>query len=63
MMRPTNRLRFVDRVVQVPTDDGKYLMSVRTKILQQWWEDEFHYDEATKDRAGEWRYVPLEDGP
>ncbi len=55
MMRPTNRLRFVEKMIPSTLYDG-----FRVKILQQWWEDEFHYDEATQDRAGEWREVPFE---
>lgn len=54
-MRPTNRLRFIEKTIPSTLYD-----EFRVKILQQWWEDEFHYDETTQDRAGEWREVPFE---
>lgn len=59
MMRPTTRLRFVEREAREYYETGVARV-FKNRILQQWWEDEFHYDESTKDRAGEWRDVPLE---
>lgn len=52
-MKPTNKLRFIERQIEVHGD----LKLVR--ILQQWWETNF-FDMITGQTAGEWRDVPLE---
>lgn len=49
-MKPTNKLRFVERVVPITETTGR-----QVQILQQWWEYE-HVAETD----GEWRDVPLE---
>ena len=58
-MKPTAKLRFVERVVPTPEygeNTGKIV-----RILQQWWatDPECHDDWIMKVN-GEWRDVPLE---
>ena len=54
-MKPTTRLRFVERYVYAPEhgDDT----SKKVRILQQWWAVE---REGQMTPTGEWRDVPLE---
>jgi hypothetical protein len=52
-MTPTNKLRFVGREIETSRYD-KYVLTVKVKILQQWWEWE-----EDPDWGGEWRDVPL----
>jgi hypothetical protein len=58
-MKPTNRLRFVERVVPAPEHGegiGKYV-----RILQQWWaSDPDCYEDWAMQVNGEWRDIPLE---
>ena len=54
-MTPTNKLRFVER--KDFTDDPAN--PVTRRVLQQWWEPEYHEFNAGK--TGEWRDVPLEE--
>jgi len=50
-MKPTNKLRFVERVLPYP--------EVKTiRILQQWWAIE---RDGQVTPTGEWRDVPLEE--
>jgi hypothetical protein len=63
-MTPTNRLRFVERMVSEPVEsfpDESVSRSVKRRILQQWWEVEnltgAFYPQGV---AGEWRDVPIE---
>lgn len=62
-MKPTPRLRFVERVIAVPAIDGAG-RSVR--ILQQWWESTMSInlgwtgDMPIGNAKGEWRDIPLE---
>ena len=62
-MTPTNRLRFVKRKAPGRTMEsgtGYYLSEVlEVRVLQQWWEPEYHEFNAGK--TGEWRDVPLEE--
>jgi hypothetical protein len=53
-MKPTAKLRFVERYVYEPEhgDDG----IKRVLILQQWWVIQVIHDEE----IGEWQDVPLE---
>jgi hypothetical protein len=68
-MKPTAKLRFVERVVPAPEygqDIGKTI-----RILQQWWEDKnivlaVHITDKEGNTLpspnhGEWRDVPLEE--
>ena len=61
-MKPTNKLRFVERLVPITENTG-----TRVRILQQWWEQSsmgevnlgfgsFPVGEV----KGEWRDVPIE---
>lgn len=58
-MKPTPKLRFVERVAPIPEHGENFGKKVR--ILQQWWapngstENEIHFE-----LNGEWRDVPLE---
>ena len=56
-MTPTNRLRFVRREVPAPEYGPNIVKAIR--VLQQWWEPEYHEFNAGK--TGEWRDVPLEE--
>ena len=53
-MKPTARLRFVERYVPAPEHGEDTLKKVR--ILQQWWVTQVIHDEE----IGEWRDIPLE---
>lgn len=55
-MIATNKLRFVEREVQVPVPEfgPNITKSIKARVLQQWWQSTHHPDE------GEWRDVPLE---
>lgn len=59
-MKPTNKLRFVERYVPSP-QHGEGI-NVKVKILQQWWEDSNPLMRGLwKDgHGGEWRDIPLE---
>ena len=50
-MKPTPKLRFVEREIEVNGDPKP------VRILQQWWESEWTWGSSEK---GEWRDVPLE---
>jgi hypothetical protein len=51
-MKPTNKLRFVERTEPITETTGK-----RVRILQQWWV----FDELFEDvEIGDWRDVPVE---
>jgi hypothetical protein len=60
-MTPTNKLRFVERLVAIDEKTG-----TRISILQQWWEDNMTInlgwtgDMPTGLAKGEWRDVPVE---
>ena len=59
-MSPTNKLRFVERVVPVTDDFGKTV-----RVLQQWWTAtptmNIGFGEMPIGKEqGEWRDVPLE---
>jgi len=63
-MKPTPKLRFVERVIAVPATDG---VGRTVRVLQQWWETDSNWPYAQSlDAAGrviisgEWRDVPLE---
>ncbi len=58
-MKPTPKLRFIERVV--PTPDYGENTGKRVRILQQWWvtSDEDYAEWVTK-QPGEWRDVLLE---
>lgn len=49
-MKPTPKLRFVERLVPI-----NETTATRVRILQQWWESGWG-----KSDKGEWRDVPLE---
>jgi len=56
---PTNKLRFVERVI--PTHDIE--TGYKVKILQQWWNYQIlseNNDAWIPTGGGEWRDVPLE---
>ena len=54
-MKPTARLRFVERYVYEPEDRAD--VSKKVRILQQWWAVE---REGQMTPTGEWRDIPLE---
>ena len=51
-MKPTSKLRFVERVAPAPEYGEDFSKTVR--ILQQWWE------QTEWNAPGEWRDVPIE---
>ena len=59
-MTPTNKLRFVNREVQVPVPElgPNVTKSIKVRVLQQWWAKTPHG--AYVPEVGEWRDVPLE---
>jgi hypothetical protein len=67
-MTPTNKLRFVERLIPAP-EHGEGI-GKRTRILQQWWEDRnitlsIHIEDKDGNplpspNRGEWRDVPVE---
>jgi hypothetical protein len=70
-MTPTNRLRFVERMVSEPVEsfpDKSVFRSVKRRILQQWWERPsmgtlsmgFGDPIPIGEVHGEWRDVPIE---
>ena len=64
-MKPTNRLRFVERHVYVNkpaynSDRGVVCELVKKMILQQWWEERALIGDQDMTIAGEWRDVPVE---
>lgn len=56
-MTPTNKLRFVEREVQVPAPElgPNITKTIKVRVLQQWWAYEVYVS------IGEWRDVPLEE--
>lgn len=65
-MKPTSRLRFVERKVpifgSVMSDGmgGTVSTKQNVRVLQQWWEDKPGDYEEGVTAFGEWRDVPLE---
>jgi hypothetical protein len=58
-MKPTAKLRFVERLVPAVVHGEPVLKAVRT--LQQWWEVENSTDALHNNLLdGEWRDIPLE---
>ena len=57
-MKPTLKLRFIERVVPTP-DYGENTGKI-VRILQQWWEDNSTDVYWVSGAPGEWRDVPLE---
>ena len=62
-MTPTNKLRFVEREVQVPAPKfgPNITKGVKIRKLQQWWDAEEGDHEAYVKAGGGWRDVPLEE--
>jgi hypothetical protein len=55
-MKPTNRLRFVERTVLTQEHGG-----ITVRILQQWWASDLNcYEDWIMQANGEWRDIPLE---
>jgi hypothetical protein len=65
-MKPTPKLRFVEREISNPYEFelGKYITQTKTvRILQQWWEtEEDDGNPVTRSGwcPGKWRDVPVE---
>ena len=63
-MKSTQKLRFVEREIQVPYELQKNITQTKAvRILQQWWEKDIagQYTAAIAgDSSGEWRDVPIE---
>jgi hypothetical protein len=66
-MTPTNRLRFVEREVQLHpfyksvNDKGQLIPATqKVRILQQWWERKTGWENIPGQWFGEWRDVPIE---
>jgi hypothetical protein len=58
-MKPTNRLRYVSRMVEDVLQTGS-IVRYPDRILQQWWES-YEGIRATGELIpGEWRDVPVE---
>lgn len=63
-MKPTNKLRFVERAMRMPLfgyDPETTYEAGNIRVLQQWWEDNSHDIHWTNGAPGEWRDVPLEE--
>ena len=62
-MTPTPKLRFVERVIQIPIEPMiNTTMGKKVRILQQWWKVENITDALHNNILdGEWRDVPLEE--
>ena len=71
-MKPTPKLRFVERVVQFPVElMSDITMGRRVRVLQQWWEvgnmvlaihvTDKDGNTLPSPNRGEWRDVPLEE--
>jgi hypothetical protein len=62
-MKPTPKLRFIEREVFVPVQ-GDFAVTYKTvRILQQWWEEKPYsrsVDGYLLGGGGEWRDVPIE---
>ena len=58
-MTPTNKLRFVERHIQVGAETTAPIATT-VRVLQQWWEDREWYNVSAGTYDGEWRDVPLE---
>ena len=57
-MKPTNKLRYIERTIDTSTEDvHEYEVH---RILQQWWEDNSTDIHWVNGNPGEWRDVPLE---
>ena len=59
-MQPTNKLRFVMRVISTYKTEQGLTVGRNVQILQQWWESDF-FDMITNSNLGEWRDVPTEE--
>jgi hypothetical protein len=61
-MTPTPKLRFVERVIQIPVEPmTNTTMGKTVRILQQWWKVENITDAVHNNILdGEWRDIPLE---
>jgi hypothetical protein len=61
-MTPTPKLRFVERVIQIPVEFGSNFARGKTvRILQQWWKVENITDAVHNNILdGEWRDILLE---
>lgn len=65
-MKPTAKLRFVERVEAISTHTDGSTIGRRVRILQQWWESSMSMnlgwtgDIPIINAQGEWRDVPLE---
>jgi hypothetical protein len=64
-MKPTNKLRFVERIEPITENTGK-----KVRILQQWWEDPSVVLAVLRigpngmpinEHPGEWRDIPIEE--
>lgn len=61
-MNPTNKLRFVDRVITTRINP-RVSKTETVKVLQQWWEDRSTDVHWLDGNPGEWRDVPTEEHP
>ena len=59
-MKPTNKLRFVMRVISSYQTEQGVTVGRNVHILQQWWESDY-FDMITDSNLGEWRDVPMEE--
>ena len=65
-MKPTNKLRFVEREFYTDDNGEHFMMPFKRKILQQWWQSPDILEAlgiggvAPISEDGEWRDVPLE---
>ena len=63
-MTPTNKLRFVERVIKTQKLDlthNREDQDIKVRILQQWWQPTLSLGWADVSvGAGEWRDIPLE---
>jgi len=58
MMYATNKLRFVERVIDKSIDET-LVYQQKIKVLQQWWEDRNTDVHWLDGNPGEWRDVPI----
>lgn len=66
-MKPTNKLRFVMRVISTSKTENGITIGNNVRILQQWWEESMTINLGwtgeipTGQAKGEWRDVPTEE--
>jgi hypothetical protein len=58
-MKPTTKLRFVERFQIIEQRPDGFSTGRTDRILQQWWEDDSADIHWANENFGEWRDVPI----